>query len=282
MDCPADAYADDTTLTESGATVDEIGTKMSKNCELVSNWMMENKLKLNADKTHLMTVGTKERLRLQNSKVEVVMDGISLTESKDKVETLLGCQIEPGLKWHKQVDELLKKLQKRLTGLANLRSIIPFNLRKRITEGMFMSVLAYCIPVFGGCDKFEIEAIQVMQNQAARLVTHLPMITSRKEIFSAAGWMTVNQLICYHSALSTYRIRQSQEPKYLSNIMSRDNRADRIIVPFTDLTLAKKSYCFRAAEKWNSIPESIRKMPKIGQFKFHLKKWILRSIEQFV
>ena len=59
--------------------------------------MMENKLKLNADKTHLMTVGTKERLRLQNSKVEVVMDGISLTESKDKVETLLGCQIEPGL-----------------------------------------------------------------------------------------------------------------------------------------------------------------------------------------
>ena len=60
----------------------------------------------------------------QNAKVEVVMDGISLTESKDKVETLLGCQIEPGLKWHKQVDELLKKLQKRLTGLANLRSII--------------------------------------------------------------------------------------------------------------------------------------------------------------
>ena len=122
---------------------------------------------------------------------------------------MLGCQIEPGLKWHKQVDELLKKLQKRLTGLANLRIIIPFNLRKRITEGMFMSVLAYCLPVFGGCDKYEIEAIQIMQNQAARLVTHLPLIPSRKEIFSAAGWMTVNQLICYHSAVSTYRIRQS-------------------------------------------------------------------------
>ena len=64
--------------------------------------------------------------------------------------------------------------------------------------------------------------------------------------------------------------------------MSRDNRADRIIVPITDLTLAKKTYCFRAAKQWNSIPEFIRKMPKIGQFKFHLKKWILRSIEQFV
>ena len=182
LDCPADAYADDTTLTESGKTVEEIGTKMTKNCEKVSTWMMENKLKLNADKTHLMTVGTRERLRLQNSKVEVVMDGYSLTESEDKVETLLGCQIEPGLKWHKQVDDLLKKLQKRLTGLKNLRSIIPFNIRKRITEGMFMSVLTYCLPVFGGCDQYELEAIQVMQNQAARLVTHLPVRTQRKEI----------------------------------------------------------------------------------------------------
>ena len=229
-----------------------------------------------------MTVGTRERLRLQNSKVEVVMDGYSLTESQDKVETLLGCQIEPGLKWHKQVDDRLKKLQKRLTGLTNLRSIIPFNIRKRITEGMFMSVLVYCLPVFGGCDQYELEAIQVMQNQAARLVTHLPVRTPRKEIFSTTGWMTVNQLICYHSALSTFRIRQSKEPKYLNNIMSRDNRSDRIIIPITDLTLAKKSYCFRAAEQWNRIPEFIRKMPKIGQFKFHLKKWILRSIEQFV
>ena len=110
------------------------------------------------------------------------------------MKTLLGCPIEPGLKRHKQVDDLLNKLQKRLTGLTNLRSIIPFKIRKRITEGMFMSVLAYRLLVFGGCNQYELEAIQVMQNQAARLVTHPPVRTPRKEIFSATGWMTVNQL----------------------------------------------------------------------------------------
>ena len=68
------------------------------------------------------------------------------------------CQVEPSLKWHKQVEELLKKLKKRLTALENLRFIIPFQLRKTITEGIFTSVLAYCLPVFGGCDKFEIES----------------------------------------------------------------------------------------------------------------------------
>ena len=82
---------------------------------MVSEWMLGNKLKLNADKTHLLTVGTSERLRSLDDKVNVVMDGFTLVESRDKVETLLGCQIEPGLKWHKQIDELLGKLRKRLT-----------------------------------------------------------------------------------------------------------------------------------------------------------------------
>ena len=99
-----------------GKSVEDIGAKMTKNFELVRTWMKENKLKLNADKTHHMTVGTSARLQLQHSQVEVMMDGFLLEESLDKVETLLGCQIEPILKWHKQLDDLPKKLQKRLTG----------------------------------------------------------------------------------------------------------------------------------------------------------------------
>ena len=266
VNCEADAYADDTTLTVTGSTVEEIGDRMTENCELVSTWMMENRLKLNADKTHLMTVGTRARLQLQESQVIVRMDGCQLLESKDKFETLLGCQVEPNLKWHKQVEELIKKLKKRLTALQNLRNIIPFHLRKRITEGIFTSVLAYCLPLFGGCDKFEIEALQVMQNRAARLVTHSQLRTSRQEIFSQVGWMTVNQMVFYFSAISTFRIRQSREPEYLSDIMNSDNRAGRIIIPNTNLTLAKDSYCFRASAQWNTLPEHIRRNPIISQF----------------
>ena len=109
----------------------------------------------------------------------VQIDGCILKESAYKVETLLGLQIEPNLKWHKQVGGLTGKLKKRLTGLSNLRNILPYTLRKRITEGMFTSVLVYCLPVFGGCDKEDIEAVQVMQNKAARLVTHAPQRTIR-------------------------------------------------------------------------------------------------------
>ena len=114
---------------------------MTAYSELVSNWMKSNKLKLNASKTHLMTVGTGARLASQESSVMVKMDDCILEESAEKVETLLGLKIEPTLKWHKQVLELADKLKKRLTGLAHLRNILAYDLRKRITEGMFTSVL---------------------------------------------------------------------------------------------------------------------------------------------
>ena len=195
---------------------------------------------------------------------------------------MLGCHIEPTLKWHKQVEELLKKLKTRLTALENLRSIIPFHLRKRITEGIFTSVLTYCLPLFAGCEQYEMEALQVMQNKAARLVTHAGWRTSRQVIFGQVGWLSVNQLAFYHTALSTFRIRQSQEPEYLHSIMNRNNRANRIIVPNTELTLAKKSYCFRGSEQWNSLPENLRSIDKISFFKTQLKKWIPKNVTQFV
>ena len=118
-----------------------------------------------------------------------------MKESEDKVETLLGIQVEPGLKWHKQVQFLQDKLKKRIAGLTNLRNVLPYSLMKRVTEGIFTSVLVYCLPVFGGCDKYELESLQIMQNKAARLVTNSPIRTRRKELFAQLDWLSVNQLV---------------------------------------------------------------------------------------
>ena len=71
--CPVDTYADDSTLTVSGNSVEEIGTSLTECCRSVSQWMLSNKLKLNVDKTHLLTIGTRARLRFQESSVKVFM-----------------------------------------------------------------------------------------------------------------------------------------------------------------------------------------------------------------
>ena len=160
-------YADDTTMSATAKSVTEIGDKLTSDCEKVSHWMRANKLKLNTDKTHILTMGTQERLRNLPERVKVTMDNMILEEDPSQCELLLGCQIEANLKWRQQVSRLLAKLRTRLTALLHLKYICPFHIRKTVTEGIFNSVMIYCLPLFGGLDKGQIQDIQVLQNESA-------------------------------------------------------------------------------------------------------------------
>ena len=89
LDCDSQQYADDTTLSATGDCVEDISAKLTSNCSKLSNWMSSNRFKLNADKTHVMTLGTEKRLK-NNHKITVEMDNLELRESPEGKETLLG------------------------------------------------------------------------------------------------------------------------------------------------------------------------------------------------
>ena len=282
LSCDMDQYADDSTITATGKNIEEIDQSLEINCAIVSNWMAENKLKLNADKTHVLTLGTRERLAMPGNKVSVCMDGLRLQESPEKCEDLLGCVISANLKWHHQVQQLLKKLKMRLAGLAHIQFVLPYNLRKAVSEGLFTSVLAYCLPLYGGCDLVEIRDIQILQNKAAQLVTHSPPRSNRNVMYDKLGWLTVNQLVRYFTLLTVFRIRMSGDPEYLAASLCSDNRNGRIFVQNVGKTFALKSFKIRGACHWNDLPARIRSLVKIGQFKKEIRTWIKQNVTRFL
>ena len=83
LDCDMEQYADDSTLSATGPDIQSIDAKLNQNCQLVSNWMKSNQLKLNAAKTHILTLGTLQRISKPGNKVTVTMDGITLEEDKE-------------------------------------------------------------------------------------------------------------------------------------------------------------------------------------------------------
>ena len=106
--------------------------------------------------------------------------------------------------------------------------------------------------------------------------------TSREYLFEQTKWMTVNQIVYYHTALCTFRIRISQEPEILSEIMNRDNdRTKKIVKPNTTLTIALNSYCFRGSLQWNQLCEEIRSTINLRKFRTQLKTCILSNVAQF-
>ena len=198
-----DCYADDSTLGATGKSIEDIGNRLTEDCRSLSDWMACNKFKLNAEKTHFLVVGTSRRLGALNEQLEVVMDGVTLKESEDQVETLLGIKIKCDLEWTMQVKVLVDKLKKRLGGLAYLRNIMSVSDKKSIIEGIFNSVLCYCLPLFGGSSNNDLKALQMQQNKAARIALCLPPRSNRGNMYDKLKWLTVLQLVVLPSSAST-------------------------------------------------------------------------------
>ena len=87
---------------------------------------------------------------------------------------------------------------------------------------VFISVLSYLIPLWGGCEGYLTKALQVIQNKAARCVTKQSWFTPTSQLLSQCGWLSIKQLVFYHTVLNIYKILQSKKPLYLSNKFSRD------------------------------------------------------------
>ena len=69
---------------------------------------------------------------------------------------------------------------------------------------------------------------------------------------------------------------------FLADKLKQDNFRGNLIVPPTDLTLVKKTFCFRGGESWLALPAGIRIIEKIVPFKKALKSWTQNNIKRFL
>ena len=176
---------------------------------------------------------------------------------------------------------MCKKLKQRLSGLSKLRRIMCKSSKSMVIQGTFQSVLCYCLPLFGGCSKTELNSLQTLQNGAARIALNLPSRSNRDEMFDTLYWLTVRQLIAFHTLLTIFRIRTTGQPEYLANILLHENRRGKIIIKNSQLELYRRSFSYRGSVLWNKLPESLRNDDKEETFKKNLSKWIRENISRF-
>ena len=108
-------------------------------------------------KTKLLVVGTKElrKSKLNNGAdvIEIEVDGHKVTESQS--ERLLGVLINNTMTWQNHLfgneenKGLIPKLSQRATIIWRLSRMMPKERLNIIAEGIFFSLLNYCIEVCG-------------------------------------------------------------------------------------------------------------------------------------
>ena len=102
--------------------------------------MQSNLLKLNASKTHILTVGTSQKMLHLPRKITVSMDNVTLVEDESKCEKLLGCYVSSDLKWDQNIKNVLSKLKLRLISLEKIKYCGTFEIRKKLADGLLNSI----------------------------------------------------------------------------------------------------------------------------------------------
>ena len=195
-------YADDSTFTLSNRDAEELKEDINQKYQVIAQYMAKNKLILNSNKTHLMVM-TSAKKHSTHQNFGIVLDTGSETILPQSEEKLLGVVVSNSLTWNKHIRDsdksLIRTLTSRINALSKVCQYTNFKTRKMVANGIVMSYLSYLMPLYGGCPDYLLNALQILQNRAARLVTKSSWYTPSSTMLLQVGWLSVRQMITYHS-----------------------------------------------------------------------------------
>ena len=284
-------FADDSSLSKSSSDPMSLNQEIKEKYEEISEYMASNRLVLNSDKTHLLVMASKLKHKKHGDYGVFLDTGNELILPKDH-EKLLGCHISSDFTWNEHLENNEFSLQRQITSRINaLRKIghsASFETRKMVANGIVISRIIYVIQVWGGTKEYLIKMLQVLQNKAARFVTKLDIFTSQKTLLLQCGWLSVKQLVEYHSLVMIFKAKSDKKPVFMEKAISKTfqyrTRASTsgCILENEKISsdISKESFLIKSTRMWNRLPPHVKQAETLQKFKWKLKGWIKENVPQ--
>ena len=265
--------------------------KLNDRYRVMADYLGNNRLKLNDDKTHLLVMTTQQKKRIIT--LDVKINTPTEVIKPIKTEKLLGIHIQDDLKWTEYIQNndksLLKQLTSRLNALKMISWVASFKIRLMIANGIFCSKLIFQISLWGGTEDYLLQALQVVQNIAARFVARKGRYTPVADLLLQCGWLSVRQLVFYHSVILIHKTKLTSVPQYIYSKLStqfpyntRLAQSDSVRMGSefkSKLEITEKSFMNRSTVSYNKLPPELRRIEKLEIFKKNLKVWILENVK---
>ena len=282
-------FADDSTYSISSKSQELLKQKLDDKYKIMANYLGDSRLKLNDDKTHLLIMMTRNKRRLLNIDIQIKTPTEEIKPIKS--EKLLGIIIQEDLKWTEYIQNhdksLIKQLTARVSALKLVSNFSSFKVRLMVANGIFISKLIFQISLWGGAAEYLLDSLQIVQNKAARFVTRRGRYTPRSELLKHCGWLSVRQLITYHSVVLIHKTIMAMAPQYIYSKLSSEfpyntrlaeSEALRMGPDFqAKLEITRRSFMYRATSSYNLLPAELRKVRKMEDFKLKVKTWVAEN-----
>ena len=133
--------------------------------------------------------------------------------------------------------------------------------------------------VWNNCTQYEVNELEKIQNEAARIVTGATKLVSIDSLLQETGWETLSNRRKKHKLFLFYKMQHQMSPDCLASLVSPTigsttnyqlrNSSDLLILHASSL-LYFNSFLPSVIRKWNELPDITRELPSIATFKHEL------------
>ena len=237
--------------------------------EEISQWMLVNKLKLNASKTEMLVVTRKSFVTASES-IQVHFGDATITPQR--VVKNLGGIFDHEMSMAKQAQHATKSAYFHLRRISKIRPYISKKACAAAIHSTVTSRLDYHNGLLLGAPKNITKRMQVAQNSAARLLTQ----TSKREhitpILAQLHWLPVEKRISYKALCMVHSaIHDDCAPLYLKDMCQmyvprRALRSDddnfKLVVSNDSNSYGRRAFDSCAFRLWNCLPLALRMISK--------------------
>ncbi|XP_068571421.1 uncharacterized protein [Cebidichthys violaceus] len=273
-------YADDTQIyiTISPGDYNPI-QGLAKCIEQINNWMCQNFLQLNKDKTEVIVFGTKD----ERLKVSAQLQSLML-KTTNKARNL-GVFMDSDLNLNSHIKTITKSAYYHLKNISRIRGLMSQQDLEKLVHAFIFSRLDYCNGVFTGLCKKSTRKLQLIQNAAARVLTKTKKVDHITPVLRSLHWLPVQQRIDFKILLLVYKALNGLGPKYISDLLLpyvpsrplRSSGTGLLSVPRVRTKHGEAAFSFSAPHIWNKVPESCRSAETLSSFKSRLKTFLFAA-----
>ena len=247
----------------------------------IFTWLSSNKLVCNPDKTDILHFSSRFS---QPSPISINVNGSTLYPKPEARD--LGVVLDSHLHLDTHVNNVCKAASFGIRNIGKIRKYIGKPEAERLIHAFVSSKLDYCNSILYGLHDYQLKKLQRIQNTAARVVTKSKIKDHIRPVLKDLHWLPVKERITYKILLTVFKALNGLAPIYISDLLNeykparslRSSSRKLLSVPRTKTTTyGDPSFSVAGPTLWNSLPDEMKRMNSIDQFKTSLKTWLFRA-----
>ena len=176
--------------------------------------------------------------------------------------------------WHEHLAYLKAKAWSRINIMRKLKFILDWRSLQTIYFSFIRPFLEYADVGWDNCTQYEVNDLEKIQNEAARIVTGATKLVSINSLFSETGWETLSSRRKKHKLQLLYKMQNDLSPNYLSPLVPPivGSTSTYLLRNSENLQTIRTNSQLSVIRDWNELPEEIHSAPSLSAFKHKLNR----------